>query len=81
MDEKMQKLEKITEDQKKYAVDLTVTLAVQEIADKLNMDTAKVLNDFVASDTGRLLYDESSKLWWDGPSYVADMYMAEKNMR
>lgn len=74
----MQKLEKITEDQKKYAVDLTVTLAVQEIADKLNMDTAKVLNDFVASDTGRLLYDESSKLWWDGPSYVADMYMAEK---
>lgn len=60
----MQKLEKITEDQKKYAVDLTVTLAVQEIADKLNMDTAKVLNDFVASDTGRLLYDESSKLWW-----------------
>lgn len=27
--------------------------------------------------TCELLYDEESKLWWNGPSYIADMYKDE----
>lgn len=74
----MEKLENLTDDQKKYAIDLTTTLVVEEIAEKLGTDQAKALHDFVSSETGMLLYDESSKLWWNGPSYIAEMYMKEK---
>jgi len=38
-----------------------------------------ILTEFVASETGKLLYDETSKLWWNGPSYIADLYLKEKS--
>ena len=74
----MDKLENLTEDQKKYVIDLTVMMTVQEIAEILNEDQDEVLHEFVSSNTGKLLYDESSKLWWDGPASIAQMYMQEK---
>lgn len=73
----MEKLTELTDDQKKYAVDLMVTLAVKELSEKQQEDPAKVLREFVASKTGVLLYDESSKLWWRGPSDIAQMYRQE----
>lgn len=73
----MDKLEKVTEEQKKFAVDVMVTLVVEELVNDLKLDSSTILKDFVASKTGALLYDESSKLWWNGPSYIADMYKKE----
>jgi len=73
----MDRMLEATEEQRKYAVDITVTLVVEELAEQLGVDSSKVLTDFVASNTGTLLYDESSKLWWNGPSYIAEMYKKE----
>ena len=73
----MEKLRDVTEDQKKFAVDVMVTLVVEELANDLQCDPTILLKDFVASRTGALLYDESSKLWWNGPAYIADMYKKE----
>ncbi len=73
----MEKLKNITEEQKKFAVDAMVTLVVEELADDLNIPPTTMLKDFIASKTGALLYDESSKLWWNGSSYIADMYKKE----
>lgn len=73
----MEKLEELTDDQKKYAIDLMVTLVVEELCEGQKLDSAKVLRKFVASKTGILLYDESSKLWWRGPSDIAEMYRKE----
>lgn len=73
----MEKLEKVTEEQKKFAVDAMVTLVVEELVNDLNLDPTTILKDFVSSKTGALLYDESSKLWWNGSSYIADMYKKE----
>jgi hypothetical protein len=75
----MEKLTEVTEEQKKFAVDAMVTLVVEELANDLKLDSTTVLRDFVASKTGELLYDESSKLWWNGPSYIAALYKDEKN--
>ncbi len=33
--------------------------------------------DFCLSKTGKALYDESTKLWCNGPSYIADIYREE----
>lgn len=73
----MEKLKNVTEEQKKFAVDAMVTLVVEELVNDLKFDSTTILKDFVASKTGALLYDESSKLWWNGPSYIADMYKKE----
>lgn len=73
----MEKLKDVTEEQKKYAVDAMVALVVEELACDLKLDPTVLLKKFVESKTGELLYDESSKLWWNGPSYIADMYKNE----
>lgn len=73
----MEKLKEVTEEQKKFAVDAMIALVVEELADDLNLDPTSALKEFVASKTGALLYDESSKFWWNGPSYIADMYKEE----
>lgn len=73
----MEKLKELTDEQKKYAIDLMVTLVVEELCEDQQADPTKVLRQFVASKTGALLYDESSKLWWCGPAYIAEMYRQE----
>ncbi len=67
----------ITEEAEKNAIDLLVTMVVEELAEDLNIKPAELLPRFVLSQTGRLLYDERSKLWWCGPSDIAQMYKAE----
>ena len=37
------------------------------------------LEQFLLSDTGKLLYEEELKLWWDGPSSIVEMF--EKEMK
>ncbi len=62
---------------KKYAVDLMVTMVVEELAEDLQEEPKEMLSKFIASKTGELLYDEESKLWWSGPSDIAQMYKKE----
>jgi hypothetical protein len=76
----MEKLNEVTDDQKKFAIDALVALVVEELVNEFELDSTTVLKDFVASKTGALLYDESSKLWWNGPSYIAAMYKEEINV-
>ena len=63
----MEKMIDLSQEQKEYAIDLLVTLVVEELEKDPEGDPANLLSAFVASKTGALLYDESSKLWWNGP--------------
>lgn len=67
----------VTEETKKNAIDLMVAMVVDELAEEMDLNPTDLLPRFVISRTGRLLYDESSKLWWSGPSDIAEMYKAE----
>ena len=60
-----------------YTIDLLITMVVEEIAEHTGEEPQKVLLDFLSSKTGKALYDESTKLWCNGPSYIADLYMEE----
>ena len=75
----MDKLETVTEEQKKFAIDAIVTLVVDEISLETGEDSMVILPKFIESKTAETLYDESSKLWWNGPAYIAEMYLAESN--
>ena len=67
----------ISKERLNYTIDLLVTMAVEEISAFTGKDSKEVLVDFLASKTGKALYDDTTKLWWTGPSYLAEMYLEE----
>ncbi|MBR4825623.1 MAG: hypothetical protein IKZ86_12575 [Spirochaetaceae bacterium] len=67
-------MEKNPNDKTLFAMDLTVMMAVEQLSEETNQAQEKVLLDFMESNTAKMLYDDSTKLWWDGPSATADEY-------
>lgn len=67
----------ITKEAKSNAVDMLVTLIVEELSEDLQIEPDEAFSRFVSSKTGELLYDEESSLWWNGPSYIADLFKNE----
>ena len=68
---------KLSKERMDYTIDLLIAMVVEEIAEETGKDRKDILIDFVSSKTGKFLYDETTKLWWSGPSYIAEMYMQE----
>lgn len=67
----------ISKERINFTIDLLVTMAVEEISTFTGKDSKEVLVDFLASKTGKALYDDTTKLWWTGPSYLVEMYLEE----
>ena len=68
---------KLSKERMDYTIDLLIAMVVEEIAEETGKDRKDILIDFLTSKTGKFLYDETTKLWWSGPSYIAEMYMQE----
>ena len=71
--------EVISKEKMDFTIDLLTTLTVEEIAETTGEKTQDALKNFMRSKTGKALHDASIKLWWNGQSYLADMYFEEKN--
>lgn len=56
-------------------------MIVEEIVEDTGKAAKDVLSDFMLSKTGKVLYDENTKLWCNGPSYIVDMYKEEIEKR
>lgn len=70
---------KLSKERMDYTIELHIAMVVEELAEETGKDRKDVLIDFLSSKTGKFLYDETTKLWWSGPSYIAEMYMQEVN--
>lgn len=68
---------KLSKERMDYTIDLLIAMVVEEIAEETGKDRKDILIDFLSSKTGKFLYDETTKLWWSGPSYIAEIYMQE----
>ena len=51
----------IPKEKMNYTIDLLITMVTEEIAE----------------ETGKALYDEKTKLWCNGPAYIAELYREE----
>ena len=71
----------ISEETKKNAIDLLITMVVDELGEDMSLEPTELLPQFMVSKTGKLLYEESSKLWWSGPSDIAEMFRMEMKKR
>ena len=54
--------------------------AFEELAEEEKKSTDEVLLSFMGSNTGKMLYNDSTKLWWDGPTVVAEEYKKEMSL-
>lgn len=57
-----------------FAMDLTALMAIEQISKETNKPAEEVLLNFMESNAAKMLYDDSTKLWWDGPSAVAEEF-------
>lgn len=71
----------ISKEKKDFTIDLLISMVVEEIAEEAGKDSKEVLGDFLCSKTGKVLYDEETRLWCNGPSYIAELYMDEIGQR
>ena len=67
-------MEKTLSDKTLFAMDLTAKMAIEELAQETKQNQEKVLLEFMKSKTAKMLYDDSTKLWWNGPSSVAEEF-------
>ena len=61
------------------AMDLTAMMAVEQLSKETKQPQEKILLDFMESNTAKMLYDDSTKLWWDGPSVAAEDFKNQNN--
>ena len=69
----------ISKEKINFTIDLLITMIVEEVAEETGKESKDVLIDFLCSKTGKALYDEKTKLWCNGPSYLAELYMEERS--
>ena len=63
----------IPKEKMNYTIDLLITMVTEETG----KDRKDALTYFLCSRTGKALYDEKTKLWCNGPAYIAELYMEE----
>lgn len=64
-----------------YTMELLAMMASVNIARRQKISRTKAFSKFIKSETGKMLFDESTDMWMNGPDYIADEYRCEKAAR
>lgn len=67
----------VTDDLIKNTMDLLAAMAAAAIAADLDISNTQALTAFLSSRTAEMLYNDETKLWWNGPAAIAQMYEDE----
>ncbi len=59
------------------AMNLVAIMVAEDLAEEFGQPAGEVLMEFMQSRTAVSLYNDSLKLWWDGPSVVGEWYKEE----
>lgn len=60
-----------------YSMELLAAMACKTIAEKQKMPEIKAFDSFIKSKTAKMLFDERTAFWCNGPDYIADEYERE----
>ncbi len=63
-----------------FAMDLATLLTVQELALQTKKSEEETLISFMKSKTAKMLYDNSTKLWWNSPASAVEEYIKENSL-
>ena len=59
------------------AMNCVASMAIEELAQTKRVSASEAAAEFLASKTAEMLFDDSTKLWWEGPSAIVDEYLRE----
>lgn len=60
-----------------YSMELLAAGACKTIAKQKNITPLEAFDLFIKSQTAKMLFDERTVFWWNGPDYIADEYNRE----
>ncbi len=60
-----------------YSMQLLAAMASANIAKEKKISKTNAFLKFIKSQTGQMLFDESTDMWMNGPDYISDEYRRE----
>ncbi len=63
--------------QYEYSMELLTAMVCKNIAKWKNISWVKAFDEFIKSSTAKMLFDEKTAFWCNGPDYIADEYRRE----
>lgn len=67
----------ISVEKENAAIDMNISMVAEDLSEILDKSVEEVLPEFLQSRTCAVLYDRESKLWWDGPTVITELYLEE----
>lgn len=61
------------------AIDINIQMVVDDLSAMFCRPVEEILPEFLQSRTCAILYDRTTKLWWDGPCVIEEYYLEELN--
>ena len=61
-----------------YSMELLAAMACKTIAEQQKITPIVAFDNFIKSQTAKMLFDERTAFWCNGPDYIADEYKREK---
>ena len=68
----------VTQEAKDFAKSLLISMMITDRAEKEKRDSLEMFREFRRSNTMRMVYDEETGLWMNGPDYLADEWDMER---
>ena len=72
--------ESFSTEKENMAVDMMIALVVEVLAEETHQPAETIMPQFLQSKMCAMLYDHNTKLWWEGPSDIAEQYLAEQKL-
>lgn len=60
-----------------YSMELLAAMACKTIAEREKTSLVTAFDSFIKSKTAKMLFDEKTAFWCNGPDYIADEYSRE----
>ena len=61
-----------------YSMELLAAMACKKIAEQQKITPIVAFDNFIKSQTAKMLFDERTAFWCNGQDYIADEYKREK---
>lgn len=60
-----------------YSMELIAAMACKTIAEQKQISLINAFDSFIKSKTAKMLFDERTAFWCNGPDYIADEFNRE----
>lgn len=71
----------MTTNKYEFGMELLAAMSASVIAKRQKISKIRAFDKFIKSETARMLFDQDSGMWLNGPDYIADEYKREMHFK